>query len=152
MTDYYKERDERKCKSKESLKDACAVLFNAGITLVEVNYDGYGDSGSIEYVLFFKGDKQLKDEDVASLGLPTSTVQEYNYNSKSDDDKYITKECTLVEKVTDCAYDFLPGGWEINEGSFGDLKINTETAKATLEHNHRIQETEYMEEEFDLKE
>jgi len=103
-------------------------------------------------VLFFKGDKQLKDEDVASLGLPTSTVQEYNYKSTGDDDKYITKECTLVDKVTDCAYDFLPGGWEINEGSFGDLKINTETAKATLEHNHRIQETEYMEEEFDLKE
>ena len=150
MTDYYKERDERKCKSKESLKDVCAILFNAGITLVEVNYDGYGDSGSIEYVLFFKGDKQLKDEDVASLGLPTSPVQEYNYNSKSDDDKYITKECTLVDKVTDCAYDFLPGGWEINEGSFGDLKINTETAKATLEHNHRIQATEYMEEKFDL--
>ena len=150
MTDYYKERDERKCKSKESLKEICATLFNAGITLVEVHYDGYGDSGQIEYLLLFKGDKQLKDEDVASLGLPTSTVQEYNYNSKSDDDKYITKECTLVEKVTDCAYDFLPGGWEINEGSFGDLKINTETAKATLEHNHRIQETEYMEEEFDL--
>ena len=110
MTDYYKERDERKCKSKESLKDACAVLFNAGITLVEVNYDGYGDSGSIEYVLFFKGDKQLKDEEVASLGLPTSTVQTYNYKSTGDKDRYITKECTLVDKIEDCAYDFLPGG------------------------------------------
>ena len=150
MTDYYKERDERKRKSKESLKDVCAILFNAGITLVEVNYDGYGDSGSIEYVLFFKGDKQLKDEEVASLGLPTSTVQTYNYKSTGDKDRYITKECTLVDKIEDCAYDFLPGGWEINEGSFGDLKINTETAKATLEHNYRIQETEYSEEEFDI--
>jgi len=152
MSDYYKERDERKRKSKESLKDVCATLFNAGITLIEVHYDGYGDSGSIEYVSFFKGDKQLKEDDVASMGLPTSTVQEYNYKSTGDKDRYITKECTLVEKVMDCAYDFLPGGWEINEGSFGDLKINTETAKATLEHNHRIQETEYMEEKFDLKE
>ncbi len=149
---YQEEANEKKRKNKESLKEVCAILFNAGITLVEVNYDGYGDSGSIEYVLFFKGDKQLKDEDVASLGLPTSTLQEYNYKMTGDDDRYITRECTLVEKVTDCAYDFLPGGWEINEGSFGDLKINTETAKATLEHNHRIQETEYMEEEFDLKE
>ena len=151
MTNY----DERKQKAKDSLKEICAILFNAGITLVEVHYDGYGDSGQIEYVSLFKGDKEkhlVKDEEVASLGLPTSTIQEYNYNAKSNspDPRYITKECTLVTKIEDCAYDFLPGGWEINEGSFGDLKINTETAKATLEHNYRIQETEYSEEEFDL--
>ena len=147
---YQEEADEKKRNNRESLKEVCATLFNAGITLVEVHYDGYGDSGQIEYLLLFKGDKQLKDEEVASLGLPTSTIQEYNYKSTGDKDRYITKECTLVDKIEDCAYDFLPGGWEINEGSFGDLKINTETAKATLEHNHRIQETEYMEEEFDL--
>lgn len=149
---YQEERDEKKRKNKESLKEVCVTLFNAGITSVEVHYDGYGDSGQIEDVLLFKGDKQLKDEEVASLGLPTSTIQEYNYNAKSNspDPRYITKECTLVTKIEDCAYDFLPGGWEINEGSFGDLKINTETAKATLEHNYRIQETEYSEEEFDL--
>ena len=147
---YQEEAAEKKRKNKESLKEVCATLFNAGITLVEVHYDGYGDSGQIEYLLLFKGDKQLKDEEVASLGLPTSTVQTYNYKSTGDKDRYITKECTLVDKIEDCAYDFLPGGWEINEGSFGDLKINTETAKATLEHNYRIQETEYSEEEFDL--
>ena len=147
---YQEEAAEKKRKNKESLKEVCATLFNAGITLVEVHYDGYGDSGQIEYLLLFKGDKQLKDEEVASLGLPTSTVQTYNYKSTGDKDRYITKECTLVDKIEDCAYDFLPGGWEINEGSFGDLKINTETAKATLEHNYRIQETEYSEEEFDI--
>jgi len=148
--DYQEERDEKKRNDRESLKEVCTTLFNSGITLVEVHYDGYGDSGQIEYVLLFKGDKKLEDEEVASLGLPTSTVQTYNYKSTGDKDRYITKECTLVEKIEDCAYDFLPGGWEINEGSFGDLKINTETAKATLEHNHRIEETEYSEEEFDL--
>ena len=147
---YQEERDEKKRNNKKELKEVCATLFNAGITLVEVHYDGYGDSGEIEYVLLFKGDKQLKDEEVASLGLPTSTIQEYNYNAKNDENRYVTKECTLVTKIEDCAYDFLPGGWEINEGSFGDLKINTETAKATLEHNYRIQETEYSEEEYDL--
>ena len=148
--DYQEERDEKKRNDRESLKEVCTTLFNSGITLVEVHYDGYGDSGQIEYVLLFKGDKKLEDEEVASLGLPTSTVQTYNYKSKGDKDRYITKECTLVEKIEDCAYDFLPGGCEINGGSFGDLKINTETAKATLEHNFRIQETEYSEEEFDI--
>jgi len=147
---YQEEADEKKRNNRESLKEVCVTLFNAGITSVEVHYDGYGDSGQIEDVLLFKGDKQLKEEEVASLGLPTSTIQEYNYNAKNDENRYVTKECTLVTKIEDCAYDFLPGGWEINEGSFGDLKINTETAKATLEHNYRIQETEYSEEEFDL--
>ena len=147
---YQEEADEKKRNNRESLKEVCVTLFNAGITSVEVHYDGYGDSGQIEDVLLFKGDKQLKEDEVASLGLPTSTIQEYNYNAKNDENRYVTKECTLVTKIEDCAYDFLPGGWEINEGSFGDLKINTETAKATLEHNYRIQETEYSEEEFDL--
>ena len=146
---YQEERDEKKRNNRESLKEVCATLFNAGITLIEVHYDGYGDSGQIEYVSLFKGDKCLKDEEVASLGLPTSTMQEYDHSAKGDR-RYKTVECTLVTKIEDCAYDFLPGGWEINEGSFGDLKINTETAKATLEHNYRIQETEYSEEEFDL--
>ena len=148
--DYSKEREEKKCKNRESLKEACSMLFNAGITLVEVHYDGYGDSGEIEYVLFFKGDKQLEEDEVTSLGLPTSTIEEYNHSHKEGESRYKTVECTLLQKVEDCAYDFLPGGWEINEGSFGDLKINTEKAKATLEHNYRIQETEYSEEEFDL--
>jgi len=147
---YLEEREERKRKSKESLKEACSTLFNAGITLAEVHYDGYGDSGTIEYVLFFKGDKQLSEDEVASLGLPTSTTEEYNYSHKEGESRYKTVECTLLQKVEDCAYDFLPGGWEINEGSFGDLKIDTEKAKATLEHNYRIEETEYSEEEYDL--
>jgi hypothetical protein len=150
MTNWQEERDEKKRKNREALKEVCVTLFNAGITTIEVNYDGYGDSGQIEDVTLFKGDKQLKEEEVASLGLPTSTMQEYNYNAKNDENRYLTKECTLVTKIEDCAYDFLPGGFEINEGSFGDLKINTETAKATLEHNYRIQETEYSETEFDL--
>ena len=148
--DYFEEREERKRKSKESLKGACSTLFNAGITLVEVHYDGYGDSGEIEYVLFFKGDKQLTDDEVASLGLPTSTTEEYNHNHKEGESLYKTVECTLLKKVEDCAYDFLPGGWEINEGSFGDLKINTEKARVTLEHNQRIEETEYSEEDCEL--
>ena len=97
MTNWQEERDEKKRKNKESLKEVCATLFNAGITLVEVHYDGYGDSGQIEYLLLFKGDKQLTDEEVASLGLPTSTIQEYNYKSTGDKDRYITKECTLVD-------------------------------------------------------
>ena len=148
--DYFEEREERKRKSKESLKEVCSMLFNAGITLVEVHYDGYGDSGEIEYVLFFKGDKQLTDDEVASLGLPTSTTEEYNHNHKEGESLYKTVECTLLKKVEDCAYDFLPGGWEINEGSFGDLKINTEKAKVTREHNFRIEETEYSEEDYEL--
>ena len=148
--DYFEEREERKRKSKESLKEVCSMLFNAGITFAEAHYDGYGDSGTIEYVLFFKGDKQLEEDEVASLGLPTSTTEEYNHNHKEGESLYKTVECTLLQKVEDCAYDFLPGGWEINEGSFGDLKINTEKATVTREHNYRIEETEYSEEDYKL--
>ena len=86
----------------------------------------------------------------ALLGLPTSTTEEYNHNHKEGESLYKTVECTLLQKVEDCAYAFLPGGYEINEGSFGDLKINTEKARVTLEHNQRIEETEYSEEDCEL--
>ena len=123
LGDYFDKRDKRILKSKEELKEICAALFKVGVTRVEVIYDGYGDSGSIEQVSFFKGKKILTSKDV---------------------------EYTIESKIEECAYDFLPGGFEINEGSFGDLIINTEKAKATLRHNTRVESSEYSEMRYDL--
>ena len=36
---YQEERDEKKRKNKESLKEVCVTLFNAGITSVDVHQE-----------------------------------------------------------------------------------------------------------------
>jgi len=154
MRKYYADRDARVARSKESLKETCKILFKAGIPRVEISYDGYGDSGCIDRVEFFKetwaGKRLLKDKEIDSLKLPTSTTEEQYYHSEKKEYLHKDVECTMAAKIEACAYDFLPGGYEINEGSFGDLVINTEKAKVTLKHNTRIESSEYSEDRFDL--
>ena len=150
ILEYHAKSNERRLKSKEALKDTCAILFEAGITRVEIRYDGYGDSGGIEQVSFFKDKKLLKSTEVDSLGLPSTTTQQSTYDKEKEEYQYKDVECTIAAKIEECAYEFLPCGWEINEGSFGDLIINTEKAKATLKHNTRVESTEYSEMRYDL--
>ena len=84
------------------------------------------------------------------MELPTSTSEENFYDSEKKEYLHRDVECTIESKIEECAYDFLPGGFEINEGSFGDLIINTKKPKATLKHNTRIESTEYSEMRYDL--
>lgn len=48
---------------------------------------------------------------------------------------------TLIE---DASYAFLPGGWEINDGSFGELAIDVAQRVITHEYNERY--TDYTQE------
>src|ERR1700681_2109266 len=41
----------------------------------------------------------------------------------------------LTNLIEDAAYAFLPGGWEINEGSFGTLEIDVRGRKLNRDHN-----------------
>ena len=150
MNDHYAKRDEQMRQAKKSLIDICAILFNAGITRVEVYYDGWGDNGGVENLSFFKGKKLLKSKEVDSLELPTSTSKKYVPDPASGDYQYKDVDCTIENGIGDLALGFFPCGFEINDGSFGDLVINTEKAKATLKHNTRITSTEYSEMRYDL--
>jgi hypothetical protein len=43
----------------------------------------------------------------------------------------------LQNQIEDYAYHQLPGGWEINEGSYGTMRINVRTRKAHCDHHWR---------------
>ncbi len=53
----------------------------------------------------------------------------------------------LEELVRNFVYRDLPGGWEINEGSYGTTRIDVSTASADTDHHWRTEEE--AEEEFD---
>lgn len=151
---YHERLKTRQEASKAALKDMCPTLLEAGITKATVRYDGYGDSGTIEDVMFFKGDEEVPEDEMGSLGLPMSTrkIRVYANPFKGNDGEETKTQtyCPLIEQLTEYAYDFLPGGWEINEGSFGDLQIDTKLCTVVCEHNHRIETSEYQEESFEL--
>lgn len=108
-----------------------AALAAAEITLVKVMFDGEGDSGQVEDVYAFKGDVQVEfpktSVEITSLSYWNSEVQ--------------TREQPLSEAVETLAYDFLSathGGWENNDGAYGEFLFDVENDTITLGFNERF--------------
>lgn len=54
----------------------------------------------------------------------------------------------LHHLIEDFAYRQLPGGWEINEGSYGTMRIDVHTCQADCDHNWRDQDpSDWVDEE-----
>ena len=124
--------------NKQVLFDALAA---AGITSVVVHFDGYGDSGQIEDIEVLAGDQ--------TVDLPTSAVEIAQAQWGSSDVRRTT--LTLRDAVETLAYDLLAethGGWENNEGAFGDFTFDVATRTITLDYNERIETSENTTHEF----
>jgi len=91
---------------------------------IEAAYSGYGDSGCIDGVQF----RDSAGERVERASIPD----------------------TLKEALESALYEFLPAGFEINDGSQGTLTINAQTGKVTIQHQENYTETRDSSREFDL--
>jgi hypothetical protein len=120
MNQMQEQERQQRENAQQLLAVTCDRLTELGITRVLITYDGYGDSGNIESVVAYAG-----EEDVELASEIDAALQE-------------------------AAYDLLPGGWEINDGSFGELVLDVSERRLVREHNWRITESEYEEEEFSL--
>ncbi len=105
----------------QTLSVLCEQLLSLGVQTVTVAYDGYSDSGTIENVQAFDGANQ-------AIALPDDLEQE------------------LIE----LAETLLPGGWEINEGAFGQFTLDVPQRQLVREHNWRIESSQYEEESWQL--
>ena len=112
------------------------ALTAAGVTHVTVAFDGSGDSGQIENVDAFHGEVMvdLPDSEVtiasASWGDPGIAVQ----------------TMTLFDAIERLAYDLLAsthGGWEINDGAYGEFCFDARAGTIQLDYNERFTSSEY---------
>lgn len=94
-----------------------------------VIYCGAGDSGQIDQV-------EIEGGNTEGVSLPVERSR-----SMYQDDLWVevmeTVNITVEELIEDLAYRILEesvGGWEINDGSAGQIKIDVETGKITLNH------------------
>ena len=115
--------------NKNALFDALAA---AGITSVLVHFDGYGDSGQIEDIDAVAGDKP---RDLPAVEIEIAHV---NWGHPEID----RSTCSVRDAIERLAYDFLEqthGGWENNEGAFGDFTFDVADRSIKLDYNERIE-------------
>lgn len=99
-------------------------LVQHRVASIEAAYSGYGDSGAIDGLQF---------RDAAGQRIDRTTLPP-----------------EVIEQLETCIYEFLPSGFEINDGGQGTLMIDTQTAKVTLKHQENYTETRDSTREFDL--
>jgi len=125
--------------NKTAVFDALAA---AGITNITVAFDGWGDSGQIQ------GITALAGESKADLPKTLVTIHEFSYSDHDQPIKAV--EQLLSEALETLCYAYLDeshGGWEIDDGSYGDFAFDVAARTIKLEYNGRITDvlTEYEE-------
>jgi len=119
---YMEEKNKLEKENKVVLKGICSELYAKGVTTISMTYDGSGDSGEIDSIAASDGDGK---------------------NVELADDTSV--------KLKDLLEVFLPDGWEINEGSYGEMEITLPEGKLHIDHSERIVETNSSEIDFDLE-
>jgi hypothetical protein len=109
---------------KQLRAEIIPALANHRVANIEAAYSGYGDSGAIDGIQY---------RDAAGVRVDRTTLP-----------------TSVVEQLENVLYEFLPAGFEINDGGQGTLTIDTQTAKVTIQHQENYTETRDSSREFDL--
>ena len=118
------------------------VLRAGGISSVVVSFDCSGDSGQIEDVTACTSDGD-------QVELPNGTVayQEVRFHAPEP-----TLTVVPVRNVVEnLVYELLGqshGGWENDDGAYGEFTFDVASGSITLAYNERYVETHYHEHEF----
>lgn len=119
--------------NKSAVFDA---LRAAGITVVEVVFDGAGDSGQIESVTARSGETPT-ELPVIEIEIATPLY---------DGSRLDHRTVKLIEAIEELAYAFLEethDGWEVNEGAFGEFTFDVADRSIALGYNERIETSEF---------
>ena len=122
---YHESEQARLNEAKNRLRtDVLSALAQHRVANIEAAFSGYGDSGAIDGIQY--RDKAGSRIDRTSLPTP------------------------VIEQLENVLYEFLPAGFEINDGGQGTLTLEVQTAKVTLKHQENYTETRDSTREFTL--
>jgi hypothetical protein len=119
-------------KNKEAL---FAALAATAITSITVEFDGEGDSGQINSVCARRDDQEVP------LPAAKITIQQLHWGQDSAQ----PAELTLEAAIEALCYDFLEqehGGWENNDGAYGEFHISVADRSIELEFYARYTDTQ----------
>ena len=125
LAHYHQSEQARLEQAKAKLRtEILPALVQHRVASVEAAYSGYGDSGAIDGLQYRDAAGQRVDRET----IPT----------------------TLVEELENVLYEFLPAGFEINDGSPGSLTLDVLTGKVTIQHQENYTASNDSTREFDL--
>ncbi len=117
------------------------ALAAAGITIVVVAFDGYGDSGQIENI-----EAKAGDEIVA---LPSGQIEIASAVwDQAEPDRTAMTAHDAIERLV---FEFLGvthDGWENSDGAYGDFTFDVAERTITLDYNERYMQSEYSQHVF----
>ncbi len=139
---------EAKCRRAKELEQEIlpankATLFrtlkNAGIAFVNIAFDGSGDSGQFENpVALDAEDKEIPlPEAVVSIQVVSFGVGTIQTIDTNHADMLETLACNVLQEHH--------GGWENNDGGYGQFRFLVEERSITLRFWERYTETTYHE-------
>lgn len=125
IAEYRQHEEARLETAKAKLKaEIIPRLKKWGVAKVKCEYSGYGDSGCINHIAYLDAqDKPMNMDLVRAASDPE------------------------IERVL---YEFLPSGFEINDGGQGDVTIDVAAGTVRLEHQENVLETRDSAQEFAL--
>jgi len=100
------------------------ALMASGVANVEAAYSGYGDSGAIDGVQF---------RDKTGIRVEREKIP-----------------AALTEQLENVLYEFLPAGFEINDGGQGTLTLDVQAGTVKLEHQENYTESTSSTDEWEV--
>ena len=116
-------------------------LMAAGITHVTVTFDGAGDSGQIESIGAWSGETAVN---FPATEIPYAAIT-------WDAPEVEMRSLSLEDVVEQLVYDFLSdthGGWENNDGAYGEFCFDAGARCIHLEFNERFTSSELFTHDF----
>ena len=114
------------------------ALTKAGTATVNVTFDGEGDSGQIEAI--------WADDSAEVPNIPFELLRTAWGSGKLD-----SVQTTLREAIETLCYDYLErehGGWENNDGAYGEFTFNVAERRVELDFNARFTDSTHFSHSF----
>jgi hypothetical protein len=145
MTDFLERYDRHLKAVAEANALNKAVVFDAlaaaGLTRVEVPFDGEGDSGQIEGVYVYAGDARGE--------LPESSITLHQAAQNKGDPRTTTVSFhDAIETLCDDYLSQTHGGWENNDGGYGTFEFDVGERTIHLDFNERFTDSTHHSHDF----
>lgn len=129
-----------------TIKNFCKLLSSYDVQKIRCEYDGSGDSGDMDMYVIQETPNNLTGPQTGT-GTPNeylTSLHTFVKNAVNTTPEPLISEAKL-NKFEDAVFSLLPGGWEINDGSFGCVLIDVRSQEIKVTHNERYTDVETTE-------